>query len=127
MITVETEYVRALGRLPVLFPDTELLQQIESAARHVEKLLAGATPTKKNDVERAREAIACFAIAYALPIVNTFFLSDAKNVARQVAETDYVFNDAHEIIKLVQMWKNRAAEALRDISRNSGAVNMIVI
>lgn len=127
MIDVSIAYVRNLGKIPKFFPDGDLMSHLASASLHVEQLLAGFEPTSVEDIARVTEAIACYAMAYALPVMNTFYLSNAKNVPRQVAETDYVFYDAHELTKLIAMWKNRAAEALRDVNRTGGAVSITVI
>lgn len=127
MIEVSLSYVRELGKIPKFFPDGDLLPHLTSASLHVEQMLAGFVPTAVEDIARVTEAIACYAMAYALPVMNTFYLSNAKKVPRQVAETDYVFYDAHEVMKLVAMWKNRAAEALRDVNRSGGAVSITVI
>ncbi len=127
MIEVTLASVRELGKIPATFPDADLLPHLTSASLKVERLLAGFTPSEENDIQRAREAVACFAIANALPMLNTFYLANAKRVPRAVAETDYVFYDAHEVVKLVNMWKTRAAEALRDVNRTGGAVSISVI
>ena len=127
MISVDAAYVRTLGKLPASVPDGELTPHIEGAARHVRGLLGGPEPTAAEDVERVREAMGCYALAYALPGLNTFYLAQADRVARQVADTDYVFHDANEVAKLVSLWKSRGAEALRAVARTGGAVSVSVI
>jgi hypothetical protein len=69
----------------------------------------------------------CFAMAYALPVLNTFYLSQADKVPRQVALTDYVFHDASDVLKLAAYWKNRAYEELREVGRTGGTVGVSVI
>lgn len=72
-------------------------------------------------------AMGCFAMANALPVLNTFYLSQAEKVPRQVALTDYVFHDAGELLKLAAYWKNRGYEALREVGRTGGTVGVSVI
>lgn len=127
MIEVSLARIRELGKISAAFPDADLLPHLIGASLKVDRLLAGFAPSEENDVRRVEEAVACFAIANALPMLNTFYLANAKRVPRTVAETDYVFYDAHEIVKLVNMWKTRAAEALRDVNRTGGAVSISVI
>lgn len=127
MTEVTLTYVRELGKVPEAFPDSDLEPHLRGAMLKVEQLLAGFEPVSEADIARVREAAACYAMANALPVMNIFYLSNAKNVPRHVAQTDYVFYDAHEIAKLVQMWKTRAAEALRDVNRTTGAISISVI
>lgn len=127
MITATVSDVRTLGKLPDFLPDAEILPHLESAQRHVDSLLAGNVPTSQDDVARVKEAIGCFAIAYALPGLNTFCLANADKVPRLVAETDYVFNSAAEVRTLVNIWEQRGAKALRDVGRQTGAVSATVV
>ena len=124
---VTVAYVRSLGKLPAILPDDAIAPHLESARRHVSGLLGGAAPASDDDAARVNEAIACFAIAYALPGLNTFFLAHADQVPRYVAETDYVFNDPAQVKVLADLWEKRAANALRDVGRTTGAVGAAVI
>ncbi|MDO5562519.1 MAG: hypothetical protein Q4F74_02800 [Synergistaceae bacterium] len=126
-IDITASYVRTLGNLPAFLPDEELLPHMESAKRHVTSLLAGSVPTSPDDVERVKEATGCFAIAFALPGLNTFCLAHADQVPRLVAETDYVFNDAGDVKTLVGLWESRGAKALRDVGRRTGAVSATTV
>lgn len=127
MTSIDVAYVRALGKVPSAIPDSELAPHVAGAMRQVRGLLAGAEPTAEEDMERVREAMGCFAMAYALPCLNTFYLAQADRVGRHVADTDYVFHDATEVARLVGLWRARGAEVLRSVNRSGGAVGVSVI
>ena len=93
----------------------------------VQALLGSREPQNEAEEKRVRMAMGCFAMAYALPVLNTFYLSQAEKVPRQVALTDYVFHDAGAILKLAAYWKNRAYEELREVGRTSGMVGVSII
>lgn len=112
--------VRALGGLPEEVGDERLQPHIESAKRLV-WLVSGCDPSDLEALDdavlaRLREAAGCFAISYALPVLNTFFLANAERVPRDVAEvSDYQFHDAADIVKLARLWEQRGYEALRGL------------
>lgn len=123
--------VRALGGLPEEVSDERLQPHIESAERLVWQV-SGYNPSDLATLDaavlsRLREAAGCFAISYALPVLNTFFLANAERVPRDVAEvSDYQFHDATDIIKLARLWEQRGYEALRGL-RTGGVVTATVI
>lgn len=127
MIQVEIGDIRKLGGIPANVPDARLEPHIASAIQKVTAHLRGNSPVRETDIERVKTAIACFAVAYALPVLNTFYLSRAKHVPREVAETDYVFHDPADLLKLVAYWEKRGYDALRDIERTGGSVGVVVI
>lgn len=127
MIDVSVSEVRTLGALPSKVKDELLLPHIASAIQRVTAHLKGTMPRSKADIARVKDAAACFAIAYALPVLNTFYLSQAEKVPRKVAETDYVLHDPGEVLKLVAYWEKRGYDALRDIGRTGGSVGVTVI
>ena len=127
MIEIEVAEVRRLGGLPDGVKDEQLEPHIASAVQKVNAYLKGILPTNEADVGRVRIAATSFAIAYALPVLNTFFLSNAKNVPREVAKTDYVFHDPSEVLKLAAYWEKRGYDALRDVGRTGGSVGVTVI
>ena len=127
MSEVSVSEIRALGALPSKVKDESLAPHIASAIQRVTAHLKGTMPRCKADIARVKDAAACFAIAYALPVLNTFYLSQAEKVPRQVAETDYVFHDPSEVLKLVAYWEKRGYDALRDVGRTGGSVGVTVI
>jgi hypothetical protein len=127
MIALTVSYVRRLAGIPQNITDEALEPHIESAVKFVEGFLSGAPPGNPQDAERAAYSAACFAVAYALPVLNTFYLSNAERVPRQIAETDYVFHEPGELLKLVAYWEKRGYEALRGIGRAGGNVGVTVI
>lgn len=127
MIEISALEVRTMGALPSGVKDAQLTPHIKSAMQKIAAHLRGATPRCKSDIERVKSAAACFAIAYALPVLNTFYLSQAENVPRKVADTDYVFHDPSEVLKLAAYWEKRGYDALRDIGRTGGSVGVTVI
>lgn len=126
---IDAAYVRRLGNLPASTPDDLLEPHIGGANRKVKGYLGGKWPTRQADIERTQEAIGCLAISYALPILNTFYLSEVDKVPRKVAQTDYVFHDPGEVTKLVELWRKRAYEVLKEIGKTDGgqATSVIVI
>lgn len=118
---------RRLGNLPESTKDELLEPHISGAEHKVKGYLGGKWPTKQADVERVQEAIGCLALSFALPVLNTFYLSEADKVPRKVAQTDYVFHDPGEVVKLAVHWRNRAYEALKEIGRTGGAATVAVI
>lgn len=129
MISVEIADMRKLGNLPAGIPDDRLAPHLASAVARVVGYFGGSckVPTRKLEAERVREAAACFAIAYALPVLNTFYLSQADRVPRTIAETDYVFHEPGEMLKLVAYWEKRGYDILRDVGRTTGRVGVTVI
>lgn len=127
MIEIEIAEVRRLGGLPAGVKDEQLEPHIASAVQKVSAYLRGILPTNAADIGRVRLAAASFAIAYALPVLNTFYLSQAEKVPRTVAETDYVFHDPSEVLKLAAYWEKRGYDALRDVGRTGGSVGVVVI
>lgn len=127
IIEIEIDDVRNLGGLPSGVKDEQIEPHIASAVQKVSAYLKGVLPTDEADISRVRLAAASFAIAYALPVLNTFYLSNAKNVPRHVAETDYVFHDPSEVLKLAAYWERRGYDALRDVGRTGGSVGVTVI
>ncbi len=122
---IDTEFVRLLGNIPAN-ADSIVAAHIESACL---KVLAqiGTLPTTGPDLIRAKDAAGCFTIAYALPTLNTFYLSEAEKVPRRVAQSDYVLHEPGEVVKLVKLWEERAYSSLRSISRTSGSVGVTVV
>lgn len=116
-----------MGGLSAGVKDEQLEPHIASAVQKVSAYLRGILPTNAADIGRVRLAAASFAIAYALPVLNTFYLSQAEKVPRTVAETDYVFHDPSEVLKLAAYWEKRGYDALRDIGRTGGSVGVVVI
>lgn len=126
-LTIDVGYLRKLGNLPSSIPDELLAPHIAGAVSMATTLLGGREPQNETEEARVREAMGCFAMAYALPVLNTFYLSQAEKVPRQVALTDYVFHEPGDILKLAAYWKNRAYEILRDVGRSGGTVGVTVI
>lgn len=126
---IDATYVRKLGNLPESTPEALLEPHISGASRKVKGYLGGKWPTRQADIERAQEAIGCLALSYALPVLNTFYLSEADKVPRKVAQTDYVFHDPGEVMKLVELWRRRAYEVLKEIGKTEGgqATSVVVI
>lgn len=123
--------VRALGGLPEEVSDERLRPHIESAKRLVWQVsgydASDLAALDEAVLSRLREAAGCFAISYALPVLNTFFLANAERVPRDVAEvSDYQFHDAADIVKLARLWEQRGYEALRGL-RPGGVVTATVI
>ena len=127
MITVDISYIRMLAGFPPGVSDGMIEPHAASALQRVRARLGDVDLLGPEDTVRAREAAACFAIAFALPVLNTFYLSHAKNVPRAVAETDYVFHEPGELLKLVNYWEKRGYEALRDVGRGGAGVGITVI
>ncbi len=127
MIEIEVAEVRKMGMFPAVVKDEQLEPHVRSAVQKVTAYLKGIMPTDEADLSRVKDAAACFSIAYALPVLNTFYLSNASKVPRTVAETDYVFHDAHEVAKLAAMWEKRGYDTLRDVGRTGGSVGVAVI
>lgn len=123
---IDAAFVRALGNIPETIGDGLLAPHIEAACLKVEAQI-GTLPTAGPDLARAKDAAGCFAIAYALPTLNTFYLSEAEKVPRRVAQTDYVFHEPGDVTKLIKHWEDRGYNSLRAISRTSGSVGVIVI
>ena len=73
--------VRLLGGLPEEIADERLRPHLESAERLVWQVsgYTAADPATLDEavLSRLREAAGCFAISYALPVLNTFFLANA--------------------------------------------------
>jgi hypothetical protein len=126
-IEIDVAYLRTLGNIPGKFPDAQLQPHVASAVSMVKSLLAGREPKDEAEAERVRTAMGCFAMAYALPVLNIFYLSQAEKVPRQVALTDYVFHEPSEMLKLAAYWKNRGYEELRGVGRTGGTVGVSVI
>ena len=126
-IGIDVAYLLKLGNLPGSVPEAQLLPHIENAVSMVRMLLGKREPQNEDEEGRVRMAMGCFAMAYALPVLNTFYLSQAEKVPRQVAMTDYVFHEPGEMLKLVEYWRKRAFEALRDVGRSGGTVGVSVI
>ncbi|MDR1874377.1 MAG: hypothetical protein LBQ90_05090 [Synergistaceae bacterium] len=120
-IEIDVAYLRTLGNLPENLPEAQLLPHLTSAVSMVKALLGDREPKDAVEEERVRTAMGCFAMAYALPVLNTFYLSQAEKVPRQVALTDYVFHEPGDVLKLAAYWKNRAYEELREVGRTGGA------
>lgn len=118
--------MRALGNIPANVEDALLEPHIEAACLKVIAQIGG-MPTDTADLARAKDAAGCFAIAYALPTLNTFYLSEAEKVPRRVAQSDYVFHEPGEVAKLVKLWEDRAYASMRSISRTTGSVGVAVI
>ena len=129
MLEIDVAYLRTLGNLPgeKNLPDELLQPHVTSAISMVRALLRDREPRNEADEARVRVAMGCFAMAYALPVLNTFYLSRAAEVPRKVAETDYVFHDPADMLKLASYWKNRAYEELREVGRTGGTVSVAVI
>ncbi|WP_281680161.1 hypothetical protein [Synergistes jonesii] len=125
MTFIDAAYVRTLGNIPEAAAEL-LAPHIESACLKVTAQI-GALPEGGPDLDRAKDAAGCFAIAYALPTLNTFYLSEAEKVPRRVAQTDYVFHEPGELAKLVRLWEERAYNSMRAISRTGGSVGVAVI
>jgi hypothetical protein len=126
-IEIDEGYLRVFGGVPKSFPDERLAPHVRSAILTVQALLREREPQNEAEEERVRMAMGCYAMAYALPVLNTFYLSRAEMVPRQIAQTDYVFHDANDIMKLVSYWKSRAYEELREVGRTGGTVGVAVI
>ncbi len=126
-LDIDVKYLRKLGNLPGSVPENVLLPHVTSAVLVVQTLLGDRVPKNEGEEARVREAMGCFAMSYALPVLNTFYLSQAEQVPRQVAKTDYVFHEPGDMLKLAAYWKNRAYEAVRDVGRSSGTVGVTVI
>ncbi len=124
---VDGEFVRSLGNLPESVTDELLAPHIDGAKRKVGALLGGRVPSGATEEDRAAEAVGCFAIAYALPVLNTFYLSQAERLPRTAAQTDYVFHEPGETLKLAQYWTSRAYDALREVGRAGGTVGVTVV
>lgn len=124
---IDGAYVRRLGNLPAAVTDELLAPHLEGARGTVAAMLDGRTPEGVDEERLVAEATGCFAIAYALPVLNTFFLSQASRVPRRVAETDYVFHEPGEVLRLAEYWKRRGYEALRGVGRTSGPLGVTVI
>lgn len=119
--------MRALGNIPETIGDGLLTPHIEAACLKVAAQI-GTLPTAGPDLARAKDAAGCFAIAYALPVINTFYLSEAAKLPRRIQETgDYRFYESDELIRLIKHWEDRGYNSLRAISRTSGSVGVIVI
>jgi hypothetical protein len=86
--------------VPKSFPDERLTPYVRSAVLTVQALLREREPKNEAEEEHVRMAMGCCAMACALPVLNTFYLSQADKVPRQAALTDYVFHDANDILKL---------------------------
>ena len=127
MIELLGSDVRVLAGFPASVTDEQLAPHIEGAVQRVMAHLRGTLPRSKADVARVKVAASCFAIANALPVLNTFYLSRAKDVPRTVATTDYVFHEPNELLKLVAYWERRGYDALRDVGRTGGSVGVAVI
>lgn len=128
-IEIDVAYLRRLGNLPgpAQLGDSVLAPHVESAMSEVLAILGARVPQNEAEEGRVRLAMGCFAMANALPVLNTFYLSQAEKVPRQVALTDYVFHDAGELLELAAYWKNRGYEALREVGRTGGTVGVSVI
>jgi hypothetical protein len=76
-IEIDSAYLRALGNLPGPrnLPESQLLPHVRSAVSMVRSLLGTRVPKDEAEEERVRAAMGCFAMAYALPVLNTFYLS----------------------------------------------------
>ncbi|WP_455965667.1 hypothetical protein [Cloacibacillus porcorum] len=124
---IDAAFVRALGNIPETIGDGLLTPHIEAACLKVAAQI-GTLPTAGPDLARAKDAAGCFAIAYALPVINTFYLSEAAKLPRRIQETgDYRFYESDELIRLIKHWEDRGYNSLRAISRTSGSVGVIVI
>lgn len=123
---IDAAFLRLLGNLPRDIPDEMLEPHLKGAELKVKGYLGGGWPTRVTDIERTKEAIACLALSYALPVLNTFYLAQAEQVPRKVAQTDYVFHDPGEVLKLAAHWKNRAYEVLREIGKTGGGQSTTV-
>ena len=126
-LTIDVAYLRKLGNLPATIPEELLIPHVAGAVSMVTTLLGGRVPQNEAEEERVREAMGCFGMAYALPVLNTFYLSQAEKAPRQVGLTDYVFHEPGDMLKLAAYWKNRAYEILRDVGRSGGTVGVTVI
>ena len=122
---IDSAFVRQLGIIPES-ADGIVAAHIESACLKVLSQI-GTLPAAGDDLTRAKDAAGCFAIAYALPTLNTFYLSEAEKVPRRVAQTDYVLHEPGEVVKLVKLWEDRAYNSLRSISRTTGSVGVAVV
>jgi hypothetical protein len=127
MTDIDAGYLRRLGNLPVDVSDELLLPHIRGGVSTAIAALNGRVPATDLEMERVREAMGCFAMANALPVLNTFYLSQAEKVPRHVATTDYVFHEPGDLLKLAASWRNRGYEVLRGVGRTTGAVGITVI
>ena len=124
---IDAAFVRTLGNLPESIGAELLGPHINAACLKVAAQI-GAAPTDGADLNRAKDAAGCFAIAYALPVINTFYLSEAAKLPRRMQETgDYRFHESDELIRLIKHWEDRGYNSLRAISRTSGSVGVTVI
>ncbi len=106
--------------------DELLIPHIRGAVSLVQARLRDRV-VQESETGRIQEAMGCFAMAFALPVLNTFYLSQAEHVPRTVATTDYVFCEPGDVLKLVQHWESRGYEILRDVGRSDGTVSATVI
>lgn len=124
---IDAAFVRVLGNIPENIEDDLLAPHIEASCLKVAAQI-GTLPTAGPDLARAKDAAGCFAIAYALPVINTFYLSEAAKLPRRIQEAgDYRFHESDELVRLIKHWEERGYSSLRAISRTTGSVGVIVI
>lgn len=124
---IDAAFVRVLGNIPENIEDDLLAPHIEASCLKVAAQI-GVLPETGPDLARAKDTAGCFAIAYALPVINTFYLSEAAKLPRRIQETgDYRFHESDELVRLIKHWEERGYNSLRAISRTTGSVGVIVI
>jgi len=109
---IDGNFVRDLASLPAEVVDSKLAPHIKRAQKDVEKE-TGTLAADFNDFEN--DAAGCFAMYYAVPVLNTFYLEGADKVARQTGEMDdFVFSNPDDVEKIQAYWEKRAKTALKN-------------
>lgn len=116
MALATLQNVRDLGNLPdsTKLDDSILQPHLNSAARRLEKWIgtySSATGTKK---ERCIEAECCLTLAYATPVLNTFFTQGVTTLQKEMGDMEYLFHSPEDLEGIVTMWEDRARDAIAE-------------
>lgn len=107
--------IRTLGRLPDIakLPDAVVQPHLDSAVSEMKRLVgSGYASSTGEKLAACKEAEICFTIANLLPVMNTFFPQEASVVQKQIGDTDFIFHDPDNLMKMVEYWRRRAMEKI---------------
>lgn len=116
MISITTDYLRHLGNIPETIDEKLLSPHIDSAVRQIAQEIdySGMTTTEKTAAEDSldvKEAIACIALALAVPNLNAFYQSDVNDGTAE-PDGNYVYLGQDQLEKVIRRWKDRGRLAL---------------
>lgn len=104
--------VRSMGNIPSGIGDAVLQPHLDSAARELKDWIGTYTGATGDKRARCIEAECCLTIAFALPVLNTFYTPGIPTIQKELGELDFMFHDVDDLDKLIEKWKDRARSAV---------------